>query len=149
MIKRFFTIFMCLVFLSSFFIENLIARETKTSSRTQEPKKKWVKSKDGLKALMELSKDRAKMAEEYDTETDNYNNALKAIDKDSLPEGLSAEDVRNKLGEPVIVLSEPDGERTRWVYKNGAADYSSSEKVYLFFDKNEKLINWVIPPAKN
>ena len=65
------------------------------SSAARKKKKKWVKSKYGIKALLQLGKDRDKMVREYNIETMNYEKALKAVNKNTLKEGTPAKDVQS------------------------------------------------------
>ena len=98
---------------------------------TSQKKVKWVKSKTGIKSLMVLSKDMGQMKKELTEETRNYQNILKAADGDLLKEGERSFEIEKKYGEPVLVLDEPQYNRTRWVYKPGTSSYFEGEKVYL------------------
>ncbi len=140
--KKIAVIILCAVFMASFVAESPAASKKK--------KEKWVKSKGGLKSLMQFSTDRDMMEDEYHQETRTYNKAARAVNENGLRRGMSSKDVVKKIGEPIIYLKEKDGAETRWVYKKGTVDYFSSEKVYLFFDNNtNELLRWETPPVKN
>jgi len=126
-----------------FILLALFAGDMQAASKKE--KKKWVKSKHGTSALLKLSRDRSEMMREYQKETHSYNRLKKAIGAGSLKPGDSAKDVKRKIGDPVIVLKENDGKTTRWVFKPHSASYFSDEKIYLFFDENNKLIRGESP----
>ena len=103
---------------------------------------KYVKSKDGIKALMAFAKSHGKMIQELKEETENYRKIAAALDRGQLKHGESAKRIKTRYGEPVIVLSE-EGERlTKWVYKPSDKSFFSDEKVYLIFNKENELIGW-------
>jgi len=110
-------------------------------------KQKWERSKDGLKALMELAKDRGKMEKDYKAETSDYDKIKKAVDNDALEKGWQSFEVEKKFGEPVVIL--PDGGGERWVYKPATGSFLDNvPKVYLFFDTEKKLSSWKAVEAK-
>ncbi len=109
----------------------------------REKKVKWVKSKYGLKALIELSKTRGKMVKDLKDESKNYDKVKTAIESDSLKKGETVHDVRRRYGDPVIILSEDEvSGATRWVYKPYQSTYFKGEKAYLFFDGEGALTEW-------
>jgi hypothetical protein len=105
-------------------------------------KKKWVKSKYGIKALLTLSKDRGQMEKEYRVETDNYQKIRKAIECGRMEKGEASSEIRKRYGDPVVDFAEDDGKVYKWVYKPGNVTLLEKQKIYLFFDENEKLTNW-------
>jgi len=108
-------------------------------------KKKWVKSKYGLKALMALSSDRGKMVKELNRETKSYNNILKAIENGDVGIGDTSAQVLKEAGEPALIMDGPGPGFEDWIYKPGYADNFSKEKIYLTFDSDDKLVEWRIP----
>jgi hypothetical protein len=117
--------------------------ETSAKEKSGSKKKvKYVKSKYGLKALMELAKNRGSMIQEFRRETENYRKVKVALDHGELKYGETASRIKSKYGEPVIMLSEEKGRLTKWVYKPGQKSFFSGEKVYLVFGEDDKLIGW-------
>ena len=109
----------------------------------KEKKVKWVKSKYGLKALIDLAAGRGEMVKEYRKETINYDKVKKAIEGNNvLKDGEEAFHLKKRYGEPVVILSGDRTTPTKWVYKPAHATFFSGEKAYLIFDENEKLIDW-------
>lgn len=111
-------------------------------------KVKWVKSKDGLKALIELSKSMGKSAEQLKEETRNYDRARKAASEGELKKGETVSRVAKTLGEPVVILSCEDTKAVKWVYKPGNATFFDYKKVYLNFDENGELVDWKVVDGK-
>ena len=112
------------------------------AAKEKEKKVKWVKSKTGISSLMTLSKDRGAMEADYKKETKNYEAVREAIDKGALTKGMSGDEVSKKYGDAIMILSEADGGKTRWVYKLAAVNYFSGSKVYLFFNSTGELESW-------
>ena len=137
-----------LIFLVCFamaFASDADARRRRKKPKEKVKKVKWVKSKYGLKALMELSSGRDKMIKDLNRETQNYERALKAIDNGKVASGDSTEVILKQIGEPVITRDREDPSRVEWLYKPAYVDYSSKEKLYLIFDKDGILVDWRVP----
>jgi len=117
-------------------------KKTDGSEGIKKTKKvKHVKSKGGLKKLINFSRSRKKMIEELNSETKSYRNVKEAIASGGLVKGMDAANLRERYGNPVIVLpDEVKGEQ--WVYKEGKESYFTGEKIYLKFDKDDKLAEW-------
>ncbi|MFH1665407.1 MAG: hypothetical protein ABIA77_04590 [Candidatus Omnitrophota bacterium] len=113
--------------------------------REKEKKVKYVKSKGGLQALIEVGKKNQEMEKELKGETGAYEKVRKALDKGRFEKGEAAADIIRKYGEPVIVLQDEKGGGQKWVYKPAQASFWSGEKVYLLFDENDALVDWERP----
>ena len=137
------------VLLACFIVLGLLPAEGEARSRRTKAKdkKKWVKSKHGLGALLKLSKDRSKMVREYKKETHSFNRMKKALEKGDIKPGEDARNVKRVIGDPTLEIKENDGIHTRWVYKPSDTSYFEGNKVYLLFDQEDKLVKaWEIPP---
>jgi hypothetical protein len=114
----------------------------KKKEATSSGKRKYVKSKYGIKALLTLSRDRGAMVKEYEKETKNYRKVKKAIDHGQLKKEESASKIKKMYGDPVVVLTDKEGKIFKWVYKPGNVSFLDNKKVYLIFNQNEKLVDW-------
>ncbi|MFH1395168.1 MAG: hypothetical protein ABIH09_03330 [Candidatus Omnitrophota bacterium] len=114
-----------------------------------EKKVKYVKSKDGVKALMAFARTRGNMVKELNDETENYENIDKAITEGVLEKGKSALSIEKKYGKPVIALTEDKGKQKEWIYKKSKDSYFTGPKIYLFFDEQEKLVSWEKTAVRN
>ena len=141
-----------LTVLSCFLISGLVLTEpgfaakkdkADKGSRTREKKVKWVKSKTGLNSLIQLSKDRKEMENEYALETRNYEKLKDAVEGEDLKKGMPAAAVERKFGEPVVTFPGEDGSTTKWVYKPGTGSFLDGiRKIYLIFDDKGSLLEW-------
>ncbi|MFQ5952174.1 MAG: hypothetical protein ACE5JK_02055 [Candidatus Omnitrophota bacterium] len=111
-------------------------------SFAQKKRVRWVKSKHGVKALIQLSKSQASMVKAAEKETRNYNKVKQAIAGGTLEKGKTAASVRKTIGEPVIILSREGETLTKWIYKPGYVTVFSDKKVYLIFNEDDELIDW-------
>ncbi|MGD2278497.1 MAG: hypothetical protein PVH45_00195 [Candidatus Omnitrophota bacterium] len=110
----------------------------------QSTKVKYVKSKGGLKALISLGKSYNKMKRQWDAETRNYNKAKEAVLEGRLREGDTSSEIMKNVGEPVVVLSRKRAETVKWIYKPADATFFEDRKVYLIFDKDDRLTGWKV-----
>ena len=117
-------------------------KKTDVSDGAKKTKKvKYVKSKGGLKNLINFSRSRKGMIKELNSETKSYQNIKEAIESGGLEKGMDAESLRERYGNPVIVL--PDEIKgVEWIYKQGKESYFTGEKIYLRFDEDDKLSEW-------
>jgi len=116
-----------------------------SQAEAKEKKKKYVKSKHGIKALMNLSGDRKKMVKGFAQETKNYNKAKAALESGTLKAGDAASSIRKRLGEPSVVAHDKVAGTNDWVYKPGTSDFFTKDEVHLVFDKDGKLLEWGTP----
>ena len=73
-------------------------------------------------------------------ETENFRIVKTYIESKKIQKNLSKDAALKIFGEPVIVFSQKSGEK--WVYKEAESSWFGGEKIYLFFDKQDNLINW-------
>lgn len=93
-----------------------------------------------IKNLIRLGRNDKLKQQALKQETANFERIKMHIENNKIKSGISAKSVINKFGEPVTVLSESKGEK--WAYKHADADWIGGEKIYLFFDKEDSLVNW-------
>ena len=135
-IRTFIAVLVSLTILAVPAVEAYAARKKKV---------KYVKSKYGVKALMELSKSMGATKKILKKETKNYESAVEAVKSGELKAGEDASRIRKSVGEPVVVLHDETSDTCEWVYKPSSATFFSKEKVYFIFDSNDKFIEWKIP----
>lgn len=118
---------------------------SKRASKKEDEKIKYVKSPDGVPALIELSNSRKDMVKELDAEEASYKKVKAAFDNDKLFRGMTMDEAGKRFGEPVNVDTCNTEDVTKWVYKKPSKDIMSKDKVYLIFDKDGKLEGWEEP----
>jgi len=96
----------------------------------------------GLKTLIELGKSQGKIAKALKKETKTYNKVKEAINSGKLKEGEPAENILKKFGEPVIDIYDKKRDAVKWLYMPAASTHFEGEKLYLFMDKDDKLVGW-------
>lgn len=95
-----------------------------------------------LKKLMEVGKSQADIAKALKKETKNYNRVKKAIISEKLKEGMLAKEIRKKYGEPIIDIYDEKKNAYKWLYMPATSTHFEGEKLYLFIDKEDKLVGW-------
>ena len=95
-----------------------------------------------LKTLMEVGKNQAAIARALKKETKNYNRAKDAVVSGKLEEGMPAGKIRKKCGEPIIEVYDKKKDAYKWLYMPAASSHFEGEKLYLFIDKEDKLVGW-------
>ena len=73
-------------------------------------------------------------------ESINFGKVKNYIISGKIQKGLSQKTSVRKFGQPTVILYRPEGQR--WIYKPGQADWIGSEKIYLFFKNDGRLVNW-------
>ena len=68
----------------------------------------------------------------------NYQKADALLSSSDINMGLTGSDLIKLCGEPV---AKADNE-SRWVYKPPTSTFFEGEKIYFYFDKDQKLIDW-------
>jgi len=94
---------------------------------------------EGLDSLVEVARSQGKIQEEYSKETRVFESVKKAIDKGVIKKGQPKDEIAKKYGQPVVVVPEYGIDREKWVYKPSSSTFFDGIKIYLFFDKDNKL----------
>ncbi|MFA6141847.1 MAG: hypothetical protein WC738_00935 [Candidatus Omnitrophota bacterium] len=94
---------------------------------------------EGLDTLIAVARSQGDIQKAYKEETETFNDVKRAVDKGSIKNGQSKEEIRKKYGEPVISTQDFTTKREKWVYKPAASTYSEGIRIYLFFDKDSNL----------
>jgi len=91
-----------------------------------------------IRRLTGLSASMDRMAKQRQVESDNYQKAKEFIQGPEIREGLLKDDLIKQCGNPVVKVDNG----SRWVYKPSTSTYFKGEKIYLFFNSDEKLSDW-------
>lgn len=96
----------------------------------------------GLKELMEVGRNQAAIGKALKKETKNYNKVKKAIISEKLKEGILADKIRKRYGEPIIGIFDEKKNAYKWLYMPATSTHFKGEKIYLFIDEEDKLVGW-------
>ncbi|MFH0763411.1 MAG: hypothetical protein V1927_00200 [Candidatus Omnitrophota bacterium] len=94
---------------------------------------------EGLDTLIAVARSQGEIQKEYSEETRGFERARENIDNGTIKKGQSKDEVRRRLGEPVVILQDSFTDREKWVYKPAKSDFFKGIKLYLFFDKDGLL----------
>ena len=95
-----------------------------------------------LKSLGSEQKDIHAYIEEQDTK---FEALLTAVRGDALKKYAGSEAIKALYGEPIYVkrVDRQGGVQKEWLYRY-ATQFFDSEKVYLYFDREDSLVDWII-----
>jgi hypothetical protein len=128
MIKKIFSFFVCSLLLSSCSI---------------------IEHKDQLLALKRLGDDQARQEQFLKRQEKKFQLLLSDYEKGRLKQGTAQKKILSRYGEPVSFkeqLEDQSGVTEEFVYRH-PEQFFGSEKIYLYFNKDSKLINWQYQPA--
>lgn len=69
-----------------------------------------------------------------------FDKVRRALLNQEIKPGFSKKDITQEYGEPVVVVSEDFGES--WLYHARAKGFFSAPKVYLYFNKEDRVTHW-------
>ena len=96
-----------------------------------------------LSELLKIGRSQDEIQDALKAETKHYNNISKAISDNKIVNGMVKDDIFNEYGQPSVIVGVNDGQ-IKAVYKPSNKNYFDNEKVTLFFDKENKLINIIV-----
>ena len=97
------------------------------------------KKKGGtLKRLSVIGDSISAMDEAREKEAEVYKKAERFIESADIRQGMSKDEILEICGEPTAEVQKG----VKWVYKPPASTYFKGEKIYFFFDNDEKLLKW-------
>ncbi len=97
-----------------------------------------------IKTLMEIGASQAEIAKSLQRETKSYDAIKKAINSGDIKEGMAANTIRGKYGDPVIEASDKDRDLAKWLYMPASSGHFSGEKLYIYMDSDNKVKDWKI-----
>lgn len=93
----------------------------------------------GIGQLSAIAASQADAQKEYQEETKAFERVKAAIDKGEIRKGQAKEEIKKLYGEPVVNTRESETRRDKWIYKPAQSSFFEGIKVYLYFDKNDRL----------
>jgi len=101
---------------------------------------------DELQALKDLGKSQAQIDSYLKRKNRRFLKLLKHYKKGVLRIGISKSRIISVYGEPVLTKSLDDSlVKEVFLYRH-PTDYFKSDKIYLYFDKLDKLVRWEYRP---
>ncbi len=96
-----------------------------------------------LLTLQELSIEQDRQIKFVEGQNGNFDRLLKAMEDGSFSQYTEQRDFLNKFGPPVYSreVSKDSQVLVKWVYRYSNQSFDS-EKVYLYFDREGKLVDW-------
>ncbi|MFC1646509.1 hypothetical protein ACFL2Y_04970 [Candidatus Omnitrophota bacterium] len=92
---------------------------------------------EGLRTLMRVDKEQEAQHKDVARQSRKFKILLDHIESDTLKQGLSSQKIINTYGDPILE-KEIEGQR-RLLYRQ-PLEYNPNQKVYLYFDQEDKLI---------
>jgi len=80
------------------------------------------------------------MEKELRKETRTYEKLRRYIELEKLTLGFESGFIERKVGLPVIQFQEENGQK--WVYKPATSSWFDEDKIYLYFNEDNKLQSW-------
>ena len=99
-----------------------------------------VLKSESISTLIEAGQDEKAKAEAMEAEEAAFKNIQMAIQNHQLAEGIPAQNLAAKYGNPVIVDSEAKGQV--WTYKPQNSSWFGGTKIRLRFDESSRLVGW-------
>jgi hypothetical protein len=94
--------------------------------------------KGNIRKLKGLSDSMGEMDAHGKVEGVNYQKANTLLANPDIARGMSGDDLIKICGEPVARADNG----TRWVYKPPTSTFFEGEKIYFYFDQDQKLLDW-------
>jgi len=103
---------------------------------------------EGLLTLKRLGDSQEQMQRSVDKQKAYLLKLIKDIKEDKLTPGSSIDDIERRYGEPVLVKEGQEMSSIKVFLYREPTNYFESDKVYLYFNKEEKLTKWEYKPYK-
>jgi outer membrane lipoprotein-sorting protein len=91
-----------------------------------------------LRKLKGISDSMGRMEQHGQAEGKNYEQACSFLNGPDIEQGIKGSDLIKICGEPVAKADNG----LRWVYKPPTSTLFKGEKIYFYFDENQKLADW-------
>jgi len=107
-----------------------------------------LEHKDQLLTLKRLGDDQARQEQFIKRQERNFKLLLADINRGLLKKGTTRQQILSRYGEPISIKEIKDDSRfsEQFAYRH-PEQFFGSEKVYLLFDNNQILVEWLYEPA--
>lgn len=107
-----------------------------------------LEHKDQLLTLKSLGDDQARQKQFINRQENKFKLLLYDVNKGVLKKGATRKYILSRYGEPISIKEIKDDPLIweQFAYRH-PEQFFNSEKVYLFFDKNQALVEWLYQPA--
>lgn len=92
-----------------------------------------------LSVFREFEDNQREKEEIIQSEKESFRRIKSYIEQGKIKEGVFKQYVKENYGEPVITF--PEEQPERWVYKSPEQSWFGGEKIYFFF-KDDDLLRW-------
>ena len=89
--------------------------------------------------MMDIARAQTDAQRTYAEETKAYERVKAAIDGGEIKKGQTKKEIKNRYGEPVVNTVESETGRDKWIYKPAKSSFFEGARIYLYFDKENKL----------
>lgn len=93
----------------------------------------------GLGQLMGIARAQKDAQATYAKETRTFDRVKAAVDKGEIKKAQTKKEIASRYGEPVVNITESGTGRDKWIYKPAKSSFFEGVRVYLYFDKDDKL----------
>ena len=103
---------------------------------------------EGLLTLKRLGNSQDQIQRYLDQQKTYFLKLVKDIKAKKITLGLSRDDIERRYGEPVLIKEGQEELSSKVFLYREPINYFESDKVYLYFSKEEKLTKWEYKPYK-
>ena len=97
-----------------------------------------------LVTLKNLANEQKEVNAYINQQDENFRHLLEVIRENRLNEFPDAKSIEKHFGQPIFIKKNVNGEiQEEWLFRY-AVNFFHSDKVYLYFDKEGRLINWKV-----
>lgn len=99
---------------------------------------------EAIGVLKDLAFERSEQEKAVDTDKMHFNALREAIENNTLKQGLTRIEVSSLYGQPKKVASSVEASIKETLIFIEPFKYFGAKKIYLYFDKDDKLLTWEI-----
>jgi len=108
-----------------------------------------LKNPKGIRTLQNLAKEQERNDKYVENKDKQFEELLAATRSNSLDQYKDKKSILKNFGDPIMVSIELRNDKNleRWVYRY-TVKFFDSEKIYLYFDHNNTLVEWEYIPKE-
>jgi len=104
---------------------------------------------EAISAMKQLADNQKEIADYVKTQKEGFFKLQQDIHRERLYAGLSEPEIVSKYGEPVYCSPNANNEQKKECLYRDPLEFFSTDRAYLYFDKDNRLIRWILKPANN
>lgn len=102
---------------------------------------------EAISLMRQLAKNQKEIDDYVKSQREGFLRLRQDILGEKLSAGISKQEITTQYGEPICCFPTAENKQKQECLYRLPLEFFSTNKIYLYFDKDNRLISWILKPA--